>query len=456
MRLFMRSVNQRLLISVTLLLLLFFGVMIAVLEARFRQMAEQSMRDLLDAHMVALIASAEEDAAGNIVPTVQDADSRLTTPGSGLYAAVIDSSGQAFWRSPSSAGSLLEFGPPQEPGARDFRYLPDVTGARLAAVSRGLQWEDAKGRNNELTFTVATELDSYESQVAGFRRGLWSGFGMLAALLLLTLAALLRWGLSPLRRLAAQIHEVERGEREQLDSHWPTELGGVVGNLNTLLNAERTRIARYRDTLGNLAHSLKTPLAVLRAQFPPKAPGAPQVNEQVDRMSAIVEHQLRRAATSGGTSVGRQAVPVLPIAQDLRAAMLKVHGAKDFSLELDLPVGLLFVGDKDDFTETLGNLMDNACKWCRSRVRVAASLADDSGAGQRLQLTVEDDGNGIAAADRLRVLERGARADEQTPGHGLGFAMVRDMAELYGGSIQLGESGLGGALVTLRLPGRLR
>jgi two-component system sensor histidine kinase PhoQ len=279
---------------------------------------------------------------------------------------------------------------------------------------------------------------------------------VLALLLLLALAALLRWALAPLRRLAAQIHAVERGERDQLDDRWPSELGGVVVNLNTLLTAERTRIARYRDTLGNLAHSLKTPLAVLRASFGPGTSGAEQVNAQVDRMSAIVEHQLRKAATSGGASVGRHAVEVLPLVQDLRSALLKVHGQKDFALELAVSADVLFVGDRDDLREALGNLMDNAAKWCRSRVRVSARLQEGVGAGQRLRVVVEDDGPGVPGPDRDRVLERGARADEQTPGHGLGLAMVRDMAELYGGQMELRESVLGGACVELRLPGRLR
>ena len=448
----MRSVSQRLLISVTLLLLLFFGVMIAVLESRFRSMADRSLRDLLDAQMVALIASAEPDARGNYVPRLQEAEARLAIPGSGLYAAV-RAGDDLYWRSPSAAGSMVDFGPPQEPGVRTFRHLQDERGARVGAVSLGLEWE---GVNGVLTFTVASDMTSYDAQLARFRKGLLSGFGVVALLLLLALAALLRWALTPLRRLEVQIRAVEQGERQQLDDRWPAELGGVVANLNTLLSAERNRIARYRDTLGNLAHSLKTPLAVLRASFGPGAPGARQVNEQVDRMTAIVEHQLRRAATSGGASVGKVAVPVLPIVQDLRGAMLKAHGNKDFALEAAVPPELLFVGDRDDLTEALGNLMDNAAKWCRGRVRVSAALDAGLGAAQKLHVVVEDDGPGIAAADRQRVMERGARADEQTPGHGLGLSMVRDMAELYGGVLALGDSPLGGARLELRLPGRMR
>jgi two-component system sensor histidine kinase PhoQ len=447
----MRSISRRLLVCLTLLLLLFFGVMVAVLDLRFRKLSERSLREMLDAQVMALIASADPDDSGRIMPRVSAADTRLTTPGSGLYAAVMDERG-TYWRSPSAVGRVENFGPMRGPGQLILGYLTDLRGARLATLSRGRLWDEA----GMLTFVVASDLTSYDRQLAGFRRGLAWGFAGVALLLLGAVAAALRWALAPLRRLEREIRAVERGEREQLDDRWPTELNGVVANLNTLLNAERTRIARYRDTLGNLAHSLKTPLSVLRATFTADVPGAAQVNEQVDRMTTIVEHQLRRARTSGGVSVGQQAVEVLPVAQDLRRALLKAHGRKDFAMELAISAELRFVGDRDDLTEALGNLMDNAAKWCRARVRVAASLQDDAGAGQKLLIAVDDDGPGIPAGDRERVLQRGARADEHTPGHGLGLAMVRDMADLYGGRLALGDSPLGGCRVELRLPGRLR
>jgi signal transduction histidine kinase len=173
-------------------------------------------------------------------------------------------------------------------------------------------------------------------------------------------------------------------------------------------------------------------------------------------MNAIVEHQLRRAQTAGAAGVGRQAVEVLTVAQELRRALLKAHGRKDFGIEVLVPAELLFVGDRDDLTEALGNLMDNAAKWCRSQVRVVATLRDETGASQKLQLVVEDDGPGIPVDEREHVLQRGARADEHTPGHGLGLAMVRDMAGLYGGRLVLGDSPLGGCRVELRLPGRVK
>ncbi len=210
----------------------------------------------------------------------------------------------------------------------------------------------------------------------------WADSAPLAALLLLALAALLRWALAPLRRLAVQIRAVERGEREQLGEHWPSELGGVVANLNTLLAGERTRIARYRDYAGQPGAQPQDAAGGVARQLRTAAQPAQQVNEQVDRMSAIVEHQLRRAATSGGVSVGRQAVDVLPVAQDLRATLLRVHAQKDFALELAIPAQVQFVGDRNDLTETLGNLMDNAAKWCRTQVRVSASRGEPRSRGR--------------------------------------------------------------------------
>jgi two-component system sensor histidine kinase PhoQ len=232
----------------------------------------------------------------------------------------------------------------------------------------------------------------------------------------------------------------------------------VATNLNALLAAERGRIVRYRNTLGNLAHNLKTPLAVMRASLH----GATSVEElrapferEIDRMSGIVEHQLRRAAPGGGATVGQAAIDVRPVVADLRAALLRAHSHKDFSIENAVPEAVRFVGDRDDLGELLGNVMDNACKWCQSRVRVSATVEPQSPTRTRLRIVVEDDGPGIPDSELGRVLERGQRADEATPGHGLGLAMVRDAVGQYGGELRLARSAaLGGARIELELPGR--
>jgi len=172
-------------------------------------------------------------------------------------------------------------------------------------------------------------------------------------------------------------------------------------------------------------------------------------------MALIVDHQLKRAAAGGGSTLGQASVPLLPLLMDLRATLLKVHAHKDLRIDLDVPAVLGFVGDTGDILELLGNVLDNACKWCRTRVAVTARLDLTREHARRLSIVVEDDGAGIAAADRARVIERGVRADEQVPGHGLGLAMVRETVALYAGQFLIGASPtLGGARIELQLPGR--
>ena len=171
-------------------------------------------------------------------------------------------------------------------------------------------------------------------------------------------------------------------------------------------------------------------------------------------MSGIIEHQMKRAAASGGALLGQAPVEVAPIVMELRVALLKVYGNKDLLFENAVDAAAQFIGDRADLTELLGNLLDNACKWARSRVRIEGRVDTDATTRGALLLLVDDDGPGIAEADRARVLVRGGRADEATPGHGIGLAMVHDTVALYGGSMHIGASQLGGARFELRLPGR--
>jgi two-component system, OmpR family, sensor histidine kinase PhoQ len=450
------SLSRRLLVSVSVPLVLFFGLTILVLDAGFREVSERALRDLLEAQMVALIAAAEPSAGGAIAPLARGLETRLTTPGSGLYAEIRTRGQDALWRSPSTAGAFVDFGELQSPGGRSFSYATTSDGKRIAIANRGISFEE-EGREFELTFSVATSMAPYEEQLWSFRSQLFGWFLGLTLLLLATLGILLRWVLAPVRRLEREITHVEDGRRDTLGEAYPRELSGVAANLNALLIGERKRVTRYRDTLGNLAHSLKTPLAVMRSSLgvadeSRRDPAA--LNAEIDRMSGIIEHQLKRAAASGGALLGQAPVEIAPIATELRGTLLKVYAHKDFSFELAVPPHVHFVGDRGDLLEMLGNVLDNACKWCRSRIRFAVRLDSHARARVRLMLLIEDDGPGIADEDRARVLERGVRVDEKTPGHGIGLTMVRDTVELYGGTLTLARSDLGGLCVDLRLPGR--
>lgn len=448
----MSSLSRRLLLAVSMPLMLFFGLTIAVLDASFRTLAERSLHELLNAQMLALIAAADLETGGALTLARPAAESRLDTPGSGLYAEVRGADGRSLWRSPSAAGTFLDFGPAPRSSVTQFLRRPLPDGSTVEIASRMISWEGDSGGARPYVFSVAASRSPYEEQLWSFRRRLFGWFTGLTALLLATLATLLRWTLAPVRRLEREIDDVEAGRRTALGAAWPRELEGVATNLNALLDGERRRVQRYRDTLGNLAHSLKTPLAVMRAGI-----GSGETRDlqaQIDSMSAIVEHQLKRAAAGGGAIIGHTPVEIAAAAQEVRAALLKVYRTKDLALELAVDPGASFRGDRGDLLELLGNLLDNACKWAAGTVRLTASQTPAGQARRELRIIVDDDGPGISSEDRARVLKRGARADEKAPGHGLGLAMVRDTIELYGGTMAIETSPLGGARVVLQLPGR--
>jgi two-component system, OmpR family, sensor histidine kinase PhoQ len=441
-------------LSVFVVLVVFFGLTVFLLDMLFRHAAERSLRELMDAQMVALIAAADPDGPESITLTA-GLETRFETPGSGLYAEIRSASGESIWRSQSTTGTAVQFGPVLEEGQRNFFYT-EVAGTpiRLAVASRGIVW-DLRGTPARFTLSIASSLEAFQDQVAGFRQQLIGWFAGLALLFVATLALLIRWLSQPMRRLEQEITEVEAGKRERLSDDWPDELAAVTGNLNALLEGERTRIGRYRDTLGNLAHSLKTPLAVMRQTLGAGTmPGRAALDAEIERMNGIIEHQMKRAATSGGVLLGQAPVDLAPVVTELRVALLKVYGNKDLLFENSVATDAQFIGDRNDLTELLGNLLDNACKWAKSRVRIEANIDGKAGSRTALTIVIEDDGRGIAEADRAKVLQRGGRADEATPGHGIGLAMVHDSVALYGGTMQIDSSPLGGARFVLRLPGR--
>ena len=426
-------------LSVFVVLVVFFGLTVFLLDMLFRRAAESSLREVLDAQMVALVAAADPDGPESVTPTAL-LDTRFETPGSGLYAEIRSGSGESIWRSQSVVGTDVQFGPPLEGGERNFIYT-EIAGTqiRLAVASRGIVWDDLHGKPARFTFSVASSLKAYDEQVSGFRQQLIGWFFGLALLFVATLALLLRWLGEPMRRLEREIREVEAGSREKLGDEWPIELAPVTGNLNALLEGERTRIRRYRDTLGNLAHSLKTPLAVMRQSLGAGDDASKDSTKRGDR-----SHERHHRAPDEARGDQRWRV-VRPGARrrgarswaSCASRCSKSMARKDMSLELLVAPGAQFIGDRADLTELLGNLLDNACKWCRSRVRIEVGIEEDADTRGALRLAIDDDGPGIAEHDRAKVLERGGRADEATPGHGIGLSMVHDTVALYGGTMRI-------------------
>jgi two-component system sensor histidine kinase PhoQ len=266
----------------------------------------------------------------------------------------------------------------------------------------------------------------------------------MAVLLLAALAAALAWGLRPLRTVAAEVRAIESGEKESLQRDYPTEIRRLTDNINTLLHHERAQQSRYKNALADLAHSLKTPLALLRGLG--ESERSPFIEEQVARMDDIVHYQLQRAATAGRSALAAP-VAIAPLIERILATLEKVHRGRAISITTDLDPDCRLRGDEGDLMELLGNLLDNAYKWANSGIGLGLSCN-----GEELVFIVEDDGPGIPAEEVEAVLARGVRLDEATPGHGIGLPMVRDIVEAYEGKLEIARSAHGGAQITVTLP----
>jgi two-component system sensor histidine kinase PhoQ len=444
----------RLVAGLAALSVLLSGLAAVALDIALGRVTLDARRAVLDAQVIALVASAELGPDG-VLTAPTPAEARLSTPGSGLFAEIRGTDGAVTWRSPSSVGSGLALTARPAPGSRAVESVTLPDGTRLLALTLGVSWGTASGAGQPYYLSAAESLEPWYEQRARLRWWLVAGALTLMVLLAGALGLGLRAGLRPLRRIESQIAEIEAGRREQLEGRWPRELAGVTGSLNALLAGERGRLARYRDTLGNLAHSLKTPLAAMLSFLADGDPATRRALEpQVARMRDIVDHQLRRAVLAGAGAT-LAATPVRQVLEELAGALGKVYRDRSLDWALDAPPGLAYPIERGDLFELAGNLADNAFKYGRARVRLGARAWREPGwRREGLVLSFEDDGAGIPAADRVRVLERGVRIDESRAGQGIGLAAAREIAAAYGGTLEIGDSALGGAALTVRLPGR--
>jgi two-component system sensor histidine kinase PhoQ len=441
----MISLQSRLLLAASFVLLAFIALCGAGLESSFRRAALDAQEDSMRGLVYALLGAAEPNPSGAL--ELNDGDlpePRLMQRESGLEAAIYDEAGGVLWRSPSQSGTLpLVIGP--EVGNWKLERIGD---AGRFALSFGLRWivGDAQQR---YTLLVIEEPQAYEEQLTVFRRTLWLWLAVAAAALLAALVLVLRWGLRPIRLLVGELREVEAGTQGQIERVYPGEITPLTGALNAMIRHERSQLQRYRNALGDHAHSLKTPLAVLRGLSGDTRldRGAQrQIDDQVTRMQQIADHQLSRAATAGRRAL-TQPIPVQPIARKLVGAVEKVYADKRLAFELVLSPRLLARVDSGDLHELLGNTLDNAAKWANRRVRLSATRN-----GTTLELLVEDDGPGFPAEPE-RLLARGVRADSRVPGQGLGLASVDEILRAYEGEVRLARSEeLGGGTVAMRIP----
>ena len=439
----MKSIQARLSLGLVAVLVV-VGVVLAQLtlwlfEAGLQRYLENGLRKESENLLVALVRG----------PSGLQLDERRISaayqrPFSGYYFRI--DFDQGTWRSRSLWD--LDMPKPAAPGLSDSHEL-GPEGQQLLALRA-----DYRRLGQDISISVAQD---YSPVREGFRRmqQIGLGMGLVALILVLVLQRVtVKRSLRPLERARQQIAQLQQGQRSQLDAEVPVELVPLVGQINHLLSHTEDSLRRSRNALGNLGHALKTPLAVLLSlASSARLEGLPDVREQ---MRAQLEHIQQRLARE--LNRARLAGDALPGAQfdcdaelpGLLSTLGMIHG-EGLLLERDVPPGLLLPWDREDVLELLGNLLDNACKWADCEVRLGIAPSDGG-----YRLWVDDDGPGIPESQRLQVLERGSRLDEQVDGHGLGLGIVRDIVEAWGGQLALLQSPLGGLRVSIDLPRRVR
>ncbi|MGJ0510434.1 MAG: ATP-binding protein [Methylocystis sp.] len=452
-----RSIATRLFLTAAALSSVVLLIASMFFTAYYRREAEEIFERRLDVYLRAIVADVSESGQEGRTGPGQLGDPQFELPGSGWYWQItrMDDSAHEIKASRSLFAERLpklsDLGVQAGVGGSRRGDARGPDGRRLRIVERVI---DA-GDMGVYLIQVAASTEEMEEQTARFQFELIIAFAALAIALAGVAAFQVRFGLRPLRLLQRELVSIRRGERDHITGAYPNEIAPLAGELNLLIGANRDILERARTQVGNLAHALKTPLSVMvnEADAAP-SPLAEKVNEQARIMRDQISFYLDRArAAARGGALGT-ATPVAPCVEGLLRTFTKIYGERGVAFSGEVDPELKFLGERQDLEEMIGNLLDNAGKWARERVALAAAVEPGEHLNRSaLIVTIDDDGPGLAPNLRAQATERGRRLDETKPGSGLGLSIVVDLAAAYGGRLELDDSPCGGLRARLRLPG---
>jgi two-component system sensor histidine kinase PhoQ len=442
------SLRVRLMFFTAVLAVLFMLALLAAVRGAFLIALEQSVEKRLASEANALISVARLDE-GRLSMPEKLPDEKLNTLEAKLLGFIYDREGNLVWQSRSSLDETVEYRPLFDGQGHVFEQGRDDDGHEFFIYDMELTLL----RGQDVSFSVVTmqPASDYHAMYTGFMEQLYLWLGVTLLVLLGLLWFGLTLGFRSLREVSSELDAVEAGTRASLSEHHPRELLRLTGSLNRLLESERQQRERYRHSLDDLAHSLKTPLAVLQsvaeviATEPHNREQALVLQQQIERMSQQIGYQLQRASLRKSGLV-RHSVRLGPLLDTLCAALDKVYRDKQVSVQRDFAAEQHLPMERGALLELLGNLLENSYRLCLGRIRVSVTRQ-----GRVLEIRVEDDGPGVPADQRERILRRGERLDAQHPGQGIGTAVVKDIIESYGGELLLEDSALGGACFRVRL-----
>ena len=447
-----RSLTIRVIAFSTVWAVLALIAIATVITTLYRQASENGFNSLLSAHLFNLIGSVGVSADGSLTGRPDLGDLRFSQPGSGWYWSVEPVAGNLAGelRSPSMTAPIASPPVAEVPFDSGFQRNYSTRGLGNEAIAV-LESEFVLDSDNRVArFRVMGNLSELEEQIGAFQRRLYTYLSIFGAGMIAINAFAILLGLRPLQRVRAALALVREGTAQKLDGSFPAEIEPLANETNALIENNRRIVERSRTQVGNLAHSLKTPLAVLANEG--RLIGGDKGRLIVDQASAMqkqLEHYLQRARIAAQRDSVVYRTPIAPAL----ARMVRVVGKlnPDAGIELDLPQDeILFAGEREDFEEIVGNLLENAAKWAKGRIRVSAVPTGHAG-DLAFRLAIEDDGPGIPEDKAREALKRGRRLDETKPGTGLGLAIVADLVAEYGGRLGLDRSELGGLRAVVEL-----
>ena len=444
-----RSLRVRLMLAATLLAVLFMLALLPAMQGAFSLALKDAIEQRLASDVTTLISAAKVEK-GRLKMPVLLPDEQFNLPDSRLLGYIYDREGHLVWRSRATQEETINYTPRYDGRGNEFASIREADGDEFFVYD--VEVKLLAGKNAAFSFVALQPMREYNMTLEGLRENLYLGFGAALIVLLALLWIGLTWGLRALRNLSQELDQIETGERQSLSEQHPRELLRLTGSLNRLLQSEREQRIRYRDSLDDLAHSLKTPLAVLQGVSESMAQRAAEreqawvLQTQIERMNQQISYQLQRASLRKSGLVRHQ-VELLPVVQSLCNTLDKVYRDKRVKVSIDIPALSHVPIEQNALLELLGNLLENAYRLCLGHVRVSLQRK-----GQGIDVCVEDDGPGVPPDQRERILRRGERLDRQHPGQGIGLAVVKDIIESYDAQLALEDSMLGGAAFRIHFP----
>lgn len=445
-----RSLSLRLIVIAVIWIVLLLSVGGTLVTRLFENYLISTFDQRLTQFMEGMIGASAVTPEGEIRLTRPLGDQRFFEPYSGWYYQV-DVPGKPAFRSRSLWDQTLNVDRSYAAFEGHFERREGPDGQSLRVYERDIYLPE---QEPVFRYIIAGDTSEIDAQMQSFRRIFGWALFVLGASLIAALIFQVTYGLSPLKEIRKGLTAIRSGRVKRLEGRYPEEVSSLVEEMNALIDHNATIVERARTHTGNLAHALKTPLSVmLNEAEAQKGPLSKVVEKQAGVIRQHVEHHLSRARAAGQEQVISARTPAMTVASGLKRALGRIYSEKGISIELGDDQDLAFRGARQDLDEMLGNLMDNACKWAKSKVRISFSRTEVGRQPARLYIIIEDDGPGIPEQERAAVFNRGNRRDESVPGSGLGLSIVLDMASICGGAVELSESeDLGGLKAILDLP----